>query len=170
MTQKTITPDRPAMRWFLLVDGAPPGPDWDEAASGLAKGPNLTNFFGQLFADLCGTVELPLHITEERRVPREERVATGFCGTNEVGYRWVESECLEWSDAPYDVVVGTYGLPGMEVHWHYCLYKAGQAGYCVFRHQFLKARFDDSEAERRFTQVWRRVFKTVPIWEAVPGP
>jgi hypothetical protein len=155
--------------WFFLVDGAPPSPagwDWDA----LASMPRPTAFFGQLCAELCGTTALPLHMTEERLVPREERVTTGFCGTKEVGYRWVERECLETSAVPYNVAVETYGLPGMEVHWDYCFDDAGQAGHAAFRHVSLKARFDDSGAERRFTQVWRKVFKTVPLWEAAPGP
>jgi hypothetical protein len=157
------------MTWFLLVDGAPPSPaGWDWEA--LASMPRPTAFLGQLFAALSGTTELPLHATEERLVPREARVATGFCGTKDVGYRWAERECLETSAVPYHVAVETYGLPGMEVHWHYGFDDAGQAGHAAFRHVSLKARFDDSGAERRFTQVWRKVFKTVPRWEAAPGP
>ena len=155
------------MTWFSLVDGVPPGPrnsDLDEIAS--VPGP--VDFLKRLFTDLCGTSALPTHITEERVVPRDERVATGFCGTSEVGYRWVETECLETSTIPYRVFVETHGLPGVEVRWHYCLDHAGQAGHAAFRHESLKARFVDTAAERRFGEVWQRVFNTVPRWEAAP--
>jgi hypothetical protein len=157
------------MSWFSLVGGAPRSParwNWDE----LTSMPTPTEFFEQLFAVLCGVSELPSHVTERRVIPREERVASGFCGSKEVGYRWVERECLETSAVPYHVVVETYGLPGMELHWHYCFDYAGQAGHAALSHVSLKARFESPDAERRFTQVWRSVFNTVPVWEATAGP
>ena len=154
------------MVWLLLADGAPREPkswDWDE----LMSLPRPDDLLRQLFLELCGVRELPLHIAEQRVVPGEERIATGFCGTSEIGYRLVERECLETSIVPYDVLIETSGLPGMQVRWHYCLEYAGQAGHAAFRHLSLNAQFDNVEAEGRFTRIWQNVFKTIPVWE--PG-
>jgi hypothetical protein len=155
------------MPWFLLVDGAPPSPKGRDLVE-LCSMPRPADFFAQLFATLCATTALPAHIIEEQTVPREERVATGFCGTAEVGYRFVESECLATTVVPFDIMVETYGLPGMQVRWHYCFDYAGQAGHAAFRHIELQARFDDPAAESAFADVWLSVFQTVLLWAAAP--
>jgi hypothetical protein len=152
------------VRWVLFEGGAPSGPrgeDWEE----LASTPKPDDFLGRLFSELGGIEELRLHVTEEWVIPGDERVATGFCGTAQVRYHLVETECLETKAVPYHVVIETYGLPGVEVHWQYCFDYAGQAGHAAFSHVSLKARFESQAAEDRFGRIWQSVFKTVPVWK-----
>jgi hypothetical protein len=153
------------MTWLSLVDGAPRGLG-SAGREQSTPSPGPADFLQRLFAELCGAAALPRHLTDEREVPRVERVATGCCGTAETGYRWVEEECLETSAVPYRVFVETQGLPGMELRWRYSFAHAGQLGYADFCHGSLQARFADATAQRRFGEVWRAVFGTVPRWEA----
>jgi hypothetical protein len=152
------------MAWLRLSAGAPPGPRSRDSQE-LASTPKPDDFLRRLFAELCGIQRLPLHVTEERVIPRDEREARGFRGTPEIGYRLVERECLETSAVPYHVSIETYGLPGMEIRWHYCFDYAGQAGHAAFDHISLTARFEGWDARDQFTRIWRSVFGTEPVWQ-----
>jgi hypothetical protein len=152
------------MGWLILVEGTPDEPDawnWEEIASF----PTPLDFLNELFASLCNVDTRKGRTTEKTKIPGDTRVVRGFQGSERVGFRWVEEECLETSMFPVRVEHETYGLPGMEVRWRYRREYAGQLGHAAFRHDCVTARFDNEEAMTQFQGIWRAVFGKTPVFQ-----
>ena len=94
------------MGWLVLVKGAPDEPEsWDDIASF----PTPPDFFNELFMSVCHVDTRNGSMTEETTTPGDVRTARGFQGTQCVGFRWVEAECLESNKA----LVGEAARPVM---------------------------------------------------------
>ncbi|MDQ7778208.1 MAG: hypothetical protein RDV41_00670 [Planctomycetota bacterium] len=164
------------MEWYVLVNGKPDEPDtsdWDA----LCNTPGPPSFLRELFNEFlpAGTAEATV-LTEEK-ADDEVRIARGYAGSPQAGYRWEETTCLETSMIPVSVKYETYGLPGLELQWSFSLDHAGQLGHCAFRHGALRVGIERQAGHRgeipsesaardplnRFMRVWRKVFGRDPV-------
>jgi len=124
------------MTWFFTCRwraSQPCGWDWEA----LASMPRPTAFLGHYSRNCLGQRSCRCTRRRSAWFRVKKGVATGFCGTKEVGYRWVERECLETSAVPYHVAVETYGCRDGGA-LAYCFDDAGQAGHAAFRHVSLR--------------------------------
>lgn len=146
-----------------LSGGAPDEPDtgdWDAICS--TPGPN--RFFAALFPALTGE-PMPAEVSNESSEDDITNVHTIWCGSEALGARVIEIECTETTAFMMHSRWETFGLPGVKALWQFSLDRAGQLGYCAFRHGSLECTFDSPAAQTRFTEVWRKVFDREPQFE-----
>ena len=148
-----------ATDWMILTGGQPAEPD---SLDELAKARRPKDFWRSLFDEVAKVDVSASTTVEQSEIPREERVARGYCGTSDVGYRWNEREPLESSMFPTEVTDETYGLPGIDAIWNYRLAQVGQAGRAAFRHGELRVRFKTGKERDAFSAAWQRVFGRSP--------
>jgi hypothetical protein len=152
------------MRTVRLSGGMPDEPDtgdWDALCS--TPGPH--QLFAALFADLASG--LPDRSTDKAGETDTHRVHTIWFGDEALGVQVTETESIETTAFAMYCRWETFGLPGVKAVWRYALDRAGQLGYCAFRHRELVCDFDTSGDERRFCDIWRRVIGKAPEFETV---
>lgn len=152
-----------APNWMILVGGMVQEPAHGDVED-LTALPGPPSFLRALFKDLCG-----VDVSQHKKLAagggvKEEGVHESrfICGTDETGYEQHKTVFTESSDFPVVVDLKTFGLPGIEMVWHYDLTYQGQLGHCGFRHRHLRARFDSAPAKARFEKIWVKVFDVHP--------
>ena len=117
-------------------------------------------FLAELIRRACGIEATRSYETGKTEEPREERIVRGYVGTEAVGYRWTDRECLVSSMFPIEGEEETYGIPGCHVRWAFSLAQDDQLGHRLYRHKDLQVRFETEQARALFVSVWRDVFGT----------
>ena len=150
------------MRTVRLAYGMPDEPDtsdWDALCA--APGPHQV--FQALFAELAGG--MPERSPVESSEDDIRRVHTIWFGDTTLGIEVTESESVETTAFMMSCRWETFGLPGVKAAWRYALDRAGQLGYCAFRHRELVCTFDTNADEQRFCDIWQRIIGKAPGFE-----
>lgn len=152
---------------WLLTGGFPPEPDagsWDEIAS--MPGPlSLLEAIFLAYANVSVN-DMPKR-EDETAAALEGDWQTRACTWQKdgAGYRLTERKCIETTAIQPDILLETFGLSGLQIHWRYSLAHSGQLGHVAFRHGQLTARFDGPEIKSGFETIWTRVYDTAPVFE-----
>jgi len=150
------------MFWMLLTDGAPEEPDtgdWDA----LCATPGPQQVLAALFQEL-GHIGLPRSTSTEVNEDETHRIHTIWLGTNMLGVKVTEIESPQTTAFFMYCTWETFGLVGMKLIWKFKLDRAGQLGYCAFRHEKLECAFDTVEDQQRFSEISQRIIGKVPIF------
>jgi hypothetical protein len=153
------------MAWFVLTDGTPPEPSYDELSSGQDQ-PQPHSLLRRLFQELAG-IALPR--SKELIREKESYVETvrGYCGDPNVGYTW---ECLipvNDTALPADETYITYGLPEATLIWSVAYRKRGQLGYATWTCSNLSVRLG-GHARDVMERIWTEMFGLDPVFVPVP--
>ncbi len=149
------------MAWFVLTDGVPPEPSYDELLSGRDQ-PQPLSLLARLFQELTGTAMKRSRTLVHERGSYEE-VARGYCGDRNAGYVWDYVAPVNDTSLPNDETYVTYGLPTATLIWAVAYRKRGQLGYATWTCSYLHARFvgDGRDIVER---VWTEVCGVAPVF------
>ena len=144
-----------------LTGGAPDEPDssdWDA----ICDAPGPRSLFASLFEEVGGRA-LPAQGEPETSEDASHRVHIIWCGTPSYGVKVTEIESVETTAFPMICTRESFGLPGMKLTWKFELHYAGQLGYAVFRHRSLEVNFDGAADQKRFAEIWQRIYGRAPV-------
>jgi hypothetical protein len=153
------------MAWFVVTDGAPPEPSYDDLLAGRDQ-PQPHSFLKRLFKELTGTA---LSASKELVREKESYVETarGYSGNRKVGCAWSASIPVNDTSLPVDETYVTYGLPSATLIWSVAYRKRGQLGYATWTLNYLNARLD-GDARDVMERVWTDTFGVSPVFEPAP--
>lgn len=153
------------MAWFVLTDGVPPEPSYDDLLSGRDQ-PRPQAFLARLFKDLTGTA-----LNRSRELVREkgsyEQTARGYTGSKTVGCAWSASIPVNDTSLPVDETYVTYGLPTVILIWSVAYWKRGQLGYAAWTCNYLRLRLV-GDARDVVERVWTETFGVSPVFQPTP--
>jgi hypothetical protein len=147
-----------------LTGGAPDEPDTGDYDA-LCATPGPRQVFAALFEATVGG--MPAQSPEQFSEDATHRIHVFWLGDQRCGVKVTEIESAETTALPMRCTWETFGLPGVTLTWRYSLERAGQLGYCAFRHDELTCEFATAADQQRFAALWQQVLGKTPAF--APG-